>query len=92
MTRYRKPSSQALRLLAALRQKPEAWRHGYELSRTTGLKAGSLYPLLRRLAQRGVLQARWEDASQAGRPPRHSYRLSLNCAIDAPTEPAGKFP
>lgn len=89
MTRERKPSAQTLRLLAALLQEPQAWRHGYELSQDTGLKAGTLYPLLMRLGGRGLLESRWEEAERPGRPPRHAYRLtaggvSLARALHAP--------
>ena len=52
------------------------WRHGYELSLETGLKAGTLYPVLARLADRGWLDARWETPGPPGRPPRHLYRLT----------------
>jgi DNA-binding PadR family transcriptional regulator len=55
---------------------PAAWRHGYDVGLQTGLKAGSLYPILIRLADRGLLEARWEPAGPPGRPPRHLYRLT----------------
>jgi len=42
----------------------------------TGLKAGSLYPILIRLADRGQLAARWEPNPAPGRPARHLYRLT----------------
>jgi DNA-binding PadR family transcriptional regulator len=41
-----------------------------------GLKAGSLYPILMRLSDRGLLDAEWEADAPAGRPPRHLYRLN----------------
>jgi DNA-binding PadR family transcriptional regulator len=40
------------------------------------LKSGSLYPILVRLADRGLLETSWEPG-QGSRPPRHLYRLSL---------------
>lgn len=76
MHRNRPPSPQTSTLLLALAQDPAAWRHGYELCLATGLKAGSLYPMLVRLADRGWLDAQWETAIPAGRPPRHLYRLT----------------
>ena|SRR5215467_1832400 len=76
MTRDRRPSPQTLRLLVALAAQPRAWRHGYELSRETGLKAGTLYPILVRLAGRGLLDLRWEESPLPARPPRHACRLS----------------
>jgi len=70
------PSPQTLRLLDALLEAPEAWQYGYDLSRRTGLKSGTLYPILVRLAGRGWLEARWTGPGAPGRPPRHAYRLT----------------
>ncbi len=39
--------------------RPSAWRHGYDLARETGLKSGTLYPILVRLADRESVQACW---------------------------------
>ncbi|MGB0124937.1 MAG: PadR family transcriptional regulator, partial [Silvibacterium sp.] len=47
----------------------------YDLSRSTGLKSGTLYPLLMRLADRKLLETSWETV-EPGRPPRHLYRLT----------------
>ncbi len=63
-------------MLGALVVRPGAWRYGYELGVEVGLKSGSLYPILMRLADRGYLEASWESAPPAGRPPRHLYRLT----------------
>jgi len=52
------------------------WRHGYDLIAQSGLKSGTLYPLLMRLEAAGQLEARWEESPIAGRPPRHVYRLT----------------
>jgi DNA-binding PadR family transcriptional regulator len=76
MGRSRKPSAQTAAVLAVLLESPAAWRHGYELCQRTGLKAGSIYPILMRLSDRGLLEAEWERGVPAGRPPRHLYRLS----------------
>ncbi len=54
------------------------WRYGYDLSRGTGLKSGTLYPILMRLSERGWMETMWEDAAEAGRPPRHLYRLTAD--------------
>jgi DNA-binding PadR family transcriptional regulator len=35
-----------------------------------------MYPILMRLADRGLLEASWEKHPPAGRPPRHLYRLT----------------
>lgn len=69
-------SHQTLALLAALFAEPQAWRYGYDLSKETGLKSGTLYPLLMRLHDQGLLEAEWRQPVQAGRPARHAYRLT----------------
>lgn len=76
MSRNRKPSRQALALFEILLADPSVWRHGYDLSRETGLASGTLYPLLARLEAAGHLDAEWRAASEPGRPARHVYRLS----------------
>ena len=63
-------------VLTALCSRPRTWRHGYDLARETGLKSGTLYPILIRLADRGLLESCWEDEQPAGRPRRHLYRLT----------------
>jgi DNA-binding PadR family transcriptional regulator len=65
-----------LAVLGALAAEPTAWRYGYELGLEVGLKAGSLYPILIRLADRGLLEPAWETNPPVGRPPRHLYRLT----------------
>jgi PadR family transcriptional regulator PadR len=74
----RKPntSRQTRALLAALLDRPQSWRHGYDLSKETGLRSGTLYPLLIRLSEQGLLESRWQEAERAGLPPRHVYRLT----------------
>lgn len=76
MTRTRRPSAQTVAVLLALAEEPSAWRYGYELCQRVGLKAGSMYPILIRLADRGLLETTWETAPPQGRPPRHLYRLT----------------
>ena len=69
-------SAQTLSVLAALEADPSAWLHGYLLAKQTGLASGTLYPILIRLADRHLIEARWEDGQPAGRPRRHLYRLT----------------
>jgi DNA-binding MarR family transcriptional regulator len=71
-------SAQTLAVLAALCAQPSQWRHGYALARQTGLKSGTLYPILIRLADRGLVEACWQDEPQPGRPRRHLYRLTTD--------------
>jgi DNA-binding PadR family transcriptional regulator len=65
-------------LLTALLDRSRPWRHGYELSKETGLKSGTLYPLLMRLSEQGLLESRWQEADRPGLPPRHVYRLTAS--------------
>ena len=76
MTRVRQPSPQTAAVLRALAADPAQWRYGYELGQEVGLKAGSLYPILIRLSDRGLLEASWETDPPQGRPARHLYRLT----------------
>jgi DNA-binding PadR family transcriptional regulator len=74
--RQRKPSRQSRAILDVLLARPMAWCYGYELSKLVGLSSGTLYPLLIRLHERGLLEAKWVEPERPGRPPRHAYRLT----------------
>jgi len=76
VTRSRRPSAQTTAVVLTLAQTPSTWRYGYELCQRLGLKAGSVYPILMRLADRGMLETSWETDAPVGRPPRHLYRLT----------------
>jgi DNA-binding PadR family transcriptional regulator len=90
----RRPSRQTAALLTALAREPEEWRYGYELGKQVELEAGTLYPILMRLCDRGLLEATWEANPPPGRPRRHLYRLTgegehaaAAVAVDAPVSP-----
>ena len=76
MTRARRPSAQTLAILLALAEDPSRWRHGYDLCAELDVQAGSMYPILIRLADRGLLETSWETERAPGRPARHLYRLT----------------
>jgi PadR family transcriptional regulator PadR len=91
MTRPRRPSAQTTAVVLALAEKPTTWRYGNELCQQLNLKPGSLYPILMRLADRGLLETTWDTDTPAGRPPRHLYRLTGTgraLATDLATAPA----
>ena len=76
MARNRRPSKQMLLLLDALSARTQQWRHGYDLMKETGLSSGTLYPLLMRMADKGLIEAEWREPARPGRPARHAYRLT----------------
>jgi DNA-binding PadR family transcriptional regulator len=78
MPRRPDTSPQTLLVLDALLDQAATWRYGYDLSKETGLKSGTLYPILMRLADRGMLETRWEPADPPGRPPRRLCRLTAD--------------
>ena len=85
-------SPQTVRLVHALLSGGQEWRHGYDLSKETGLKSGTLYPILIRLHDAGWLEAKWSEPEERGRPQRHLYRLTseaipLAALILSNTEP-----
>ena len=76
MAGTRKLSDQTVAVVLAFADAPATWRYGYDLCQLVGLKAGSMYPILMRLADRGLLESTWEREVPSGRPPRHLYRLT----------------
>lgn len=74
--RNRPPSPQALAVLEALVGPSARWSYGLEIAEATGLASGSLYPILIRLADRGLLESKWLAPERPGRPARHAYRIT----------------
>ena len=68
-------SPQTLLVLDDFLHRSHDWKYGYDISRNTGLKSGTLYPILMRMAERNLLETSWE-AGETGKPPRHLYRLT----------------
>lgn len=77
-------------VLAVLLGARDAWSHGYELARLAKVKSGTLYPLLIRLEAQGYLEAEWQQPAEAGRPPRHAYRLTAMGVQLARANPPGE--
>ena len=76
MTRIRKPSASTQKILTALLSRTDSPHYGYGLMKETGLKSGTLYPILMRLTERGYLTAKWDMSTPTGRPPRQHYELT----------------
>jgi PadR family transcriptional regulator len=68
----------ALKVLRTLLDTPRERRSGADLSKATGVGAGTLYPLLARLEGVGWVISKWEsvDPSKVGRPRRRFYLLT----------------
>lgn len=93
MGRNRRPSKQMLILLEALSARTQDWRHGYDLMRETGLLSGTLYPLLMRMTDQGLVDAEWRQPEVLGRPARHVYRLTAaGIAFARAAKPDGPDP
>src|ERR1700674_1901877 len=80
MPRSPSASPQTRLILDLLGRDPTNWHYGYNRSRRSGLKSGTLYPILVRLADRGWLETCWTAPERPGRPPRHTYRLTSDGA------------
>jgi PadR family transcriptional regulator, regulatory protein PadR len=78
MARRPNHSAQTRKLLATMLRQPRAWQYGYELSKQTELKSGTLYPLLMRLSDQGLLESQWQEPERPGKPARHAYKLTSN--------------
>lgn len=76
MARKPNDSPQTRALISTMLREPQLWRYGYELSKQTGLKSGTLYPILMRLSDQGLLESTWQEPERPGKPPRHAYKLT----------------
>lgn len=76
MDRFPRFSVQTVIVLQELLSSPAKRRYGYDLMKSTGLAAGTLYPILARLSAYGWLDASWDKPAVEGRPPRHQYMLT----------------
>jgi PadR family transcriptional regulator PadR len=53
--------------------------YGFDVMRVTQLPSGTIYPLLRRLEEGGLVRSRWEQETRAhaeGRPARRYYEIT----------------
>ncbi len=65
-------------VLQVLLDEPDQERYGFEIAEASGLRSGTVHPILARLEGMGWVQSRWEDIDprKAGRPARRYYQLS----------------
>ena len=69
-------------------------RHGFDIMDASGLPSGTVYPILRRLEDAGMLRSKWEAAGIAqddGRPPRRYYQVT-GAGLRALDEAMARFP
>ena len=70
------------------------FRYGFEIMDASGLASGTVYPILRRLEDAGLLSAKWEpvaDARDEQRPPRRYYQIT-GAGRQALREATDRFP
>lgn len=70
------------------------YRYGFDISDATGLPSGTVYPILRRLEEAGLLRSRWEGVQTARaeqRPPRRYYTVTTTGA-EAVREAKERYP
>jgi PadR family transcriptional regulator, regulatory protein PadR len=70
-------TGKSLEILLFLSARHQNEYSGNDISRALGISSGTLYPLLVKLKQTGMIDDRWEegDPSALGRPRRRYYRV-----------------
>lgn len=56
-------------------------RYGFDIAEVAGLRGGTVYPILRRLEEEGLVRSSWERAEigrREGRPSRKYYQLRVS--------------
>jgi PadR family transcriptional regulator, regulatory protein PadR len=71
-------TTQTLKVLDVLMSPSEDGISGAEITRSTKLASGTLYPILFRLEEAGWVESHWEteDPHELGRPRRRFYRIT----------------
>lgn len=52
----------------------QGFRHGFDILDVTGLPSGTVYPILRRLEEEGLVRSKWEREHVARRAQRRARR------------------
>jgi PadR family transcriptional regulator PadR len=65
-------------VLVLLLERSDDVVYGFEMMQRSGLRSGTIYPLLARMELNGFVHGAWEDvdAAEVGRPRRRLYRLT----------------
>ena len=69
-------------------------RYGFDIMDATGLQSGTVYPILRRLEDAGMVRSKWEpvaDARNEQRPPRRYYQVT-GAGLRASKDASDRFP
>jgi DNA-binding PadR family transcriptional regulator len=69
-------------------------KHGFDIMDASGLPSGTVYPILRRLDDAGLLRSSWENVTTArndGRPPRRNYQIT-GAGLKALHQAVERFP
>ena len=79
---------QSLKVLQVFMEKPRDAFSGADIRRKTQLISGTLYPILLRFEDAGILTSKWEEADprELGRPRKRLYTITgdgINVASDA---------
>jgi PadR family transcriptional regulator len=77
---------QTVAVLSVMVDEPDQAHYGLEIARATGLKTGTLHPILARLQESEWTTSAWEDPEDhedQGRPRRRYYRLTKDGEVAA---------
>lgn len=69
-------NGQLERVLRVLLEDPAAPRYGYDLMKAAKLPSGTVYPMLARLQDQGLVTSAWETPAEEGQRPRRCYALT----------------
>ena len=79
--------------IAVLHAIADGRRFGFEIIDVTGLRSGTVYPVLEKLEGAGLVTSTWEDAERARRdkrPPRRYFDLT-KAGVAALTEGLSRY-
>jgi len=77
---------QTVAVLSVMIAEPDQAHYGLAIARATGLKTGTLHPILARLQETGWTTSAWEDPGDhedQGRPRRRYHRLTKDGEVAA---------